>query len=327
MSGRLRVLSAAEVRRALPMTDAIAAVREAFAQLSAGRVEIPPRTRMRLGSDRAHALVMPGYAPEARRLGVKVVALHQDNAGRGLPYIHASMLLLDAADGRPLALLDAATLTALRTGAASGLATELLARADSRVAVIFGAGTQARTQLEAVCAVRPIERALVFDPDTGRSARYAEQMGARLGIPVSVAGSPAVVSEADVVCTATTSLTPVFPDADLRHGSHVNAIGAYRPDMRELPAETLRRCRLFVDSREACLEEAGDVMAAIRDGVIRSDHVEAELGELVERPPAARAPGDVTVFKSVGSAAQDLFAAQRALVNAEGAGLGSVVDV
>jgi ornithine cyclodeaminase/alanine dehydrogenase-like protein (mu-crystallin family) len=324
---RLRVLSASEVRRALPMAEAVAAMKEAFRELSAGAAVVPPRARIRVEERGGDVLVMPAYSPAAGRVGLKVITLFERNREIGLPFIQAVVLVIDAATGAPAALMDGTALTAVRTGAASGAATDLLARPDVRKAAIFGAGLQARAQLEAVRAVRPIAEVAVFDPDRGRAVEFAARAARELGLTASAAATPAeALAGADVVCTATTAVTPVFADADLAPGSHVNAVGSYKPRVREIPSETVARALVFVDQREAAWEEAGDLIMPLEAGLITRDHVLAELGEVVAGTrPGRRGPGDVTLFKSVGLAVQDLAAAARALANAEKLGLGSSV--
>jgi len=223
--------------------------------------------------------------------------------------------------------MDGTYLTALRTGAASGAATDLLARPDAHVAAVFGAGAQGRTQLEAVCQVRDIHRAWVFDVNTEAAARYADEMrsrGGRIPNDVRVASSPTeAVREADVICTATTSRAPVFADGDLRPGVHINAIGAFTPQMQEIPGEAVRRARVVVGSREACWAEAGDLIIPRDQGLITESHVYAELGEIVAGVKPGRASADeVTLFKSVGNAVQDVSVAREVLIQAEQLGLG-----
>ncbi|HID88469.1 MAG TPA: hypothetical protein EYP52_01970, partial [Anaerolineae bacterium] len=274
-------------------------------------------------------LFMPGYLAEDDRMAVKIVSVFNDNPAKGLPLIHALVVVVDAETGAPTAVMDGTYLTALRTGAASGAATDLLAREDARVAAIFGAGVQGRTQLEAVCAVRPIETAWVYDVDPERAATYAKEMADRLGIPIHVASTPAeAVRAADVICTATTAAAPVFDDADVRPGTHINAIGAYTPQMQEIPAETVVRAKVVIDHREASLAEAGDLIIPLQQGLIAEDHIWAELGEIAAGlKPGRTDPGEITLFKSVGVAVQDVAAAAAVLEAAKRLGLGVEVPL
>jgi ornithine cyclodeaminase/alanine dehydrogenase-like protein (mu-crystallin family) len=325
MERRLRFLSARDVARALPMRDAVEAMKEAFRQISAGEAVAPPRTHIAVESPPGDALFMPAYVPATGKMGLKIVTLFGDNAARGLPRIQALMIVLDAITGSPLAVMDGTSLTAIRTGAASGAATDLLARPDATVVAIFGAGPQAKTQLEAVCAVRPIRRAMIFDPGTERAEALATEMAPRLGIPVLAARSPAeALAGADIVCAATTSVEPVFADHDVAPGTHINAVGSYKPTVREIPAETVRRARVVVDHRPAALAEAGDIIIPMKQGLIEKDHICAELGEIVAGLKKGReSTQQVTLFKSVGVAVQDIAAANRILAAAERLNLGT----
>lgn len=305
-----RYHSAEDIRRTVAMADAIKAVSEALADLSTGRAIVPPRTSLEVPESRTTALVMPAYLPRTGRLGVKLISLCEDNPARGLPLAQAVTILMDAETGVPLAVLDAGYLTAVRTGAASGAATDALAPAGARVAAIFGAGVQGRTQLEAIAAVRSLRKAIVFDVDAGAAAAFAKEMSARLGLEVEPAASPAALREADIVSTATTSVAPVFADGDLKPGVHINAIGSYKPHVREVPGETVRRAAVFVDDRRSALEEAGDLILPIREGLIDESHVRAEIGEvLAGLKPGRRAGDELTLFKSVGNAVLDLAVA------------------
>ncbi len=322
------VLSAQDVRQALPMVEAITAMKQAYAALSAGRAEMPLRARLPIHPHDAVSLFMPAFVQgeTAAALAVKVVSVFPHNIERGLPLIHAAVLVLEADTGRPLALLEGSALTAIRTGAGAGAATDLLARPDSHVAAIFGAGAQARTQLEAICVTRPIKRVWVYDPNPQRAALFVAEMSGQGNIPqdVRTAVSPQqAVAPADIICAATTSLTPVFADADLRPGVHINAVGSYTPEMQEIPAATVARALVVVDSRAACLAETGDLRQPIADGLFTADHIHAEVGELVLGQRSGRASAaQITYFKSVGVAVQDALAAQLALANAQKMGLG-----
>lgn len=305
-----RYYPAEEIRRSLAMADAIKAVREALAELSTGRAVVPARTSLEVPGRRTTALIMPAYLPRTERIGVKLISLCEDNPPKGLPLAQAVTILMDADIGTPLAVLDAGFLTAVRTGAASAVATDALAPKGARVAAIFGAGVQGRTQLEAIAAVRALQKALVFDVDAGAAGVFAEEMSARLGLEVEPADSPAALREADIVSTATTSAAPVFADRDLRPGVHINAIGSYKPHVREVPAETVLRARVFVDDRRSALEEAGDLIIPIREGLIDKSHIRAEIGEVLAGLKPGRASDDeTTLFKSVGNAVLDLAVA------------------
>lgn len=306
----LRYIGAEEIRGRLAMPEAIRAAKEALAEFSTGRALAPPRTSLEIPGLRTTALVMPAYLPRTGRIGLKLISLCEGNPARGLPLAQALTVVMDAERGTPLAVLDAGHLTAVRTGAAAGAATDALARGDARVAAIFGAGVQGRTQLEAIAAVRPLRKAYVFDVDAGAAAAFAAEMESKLGIEVEPSASPAALREADIVSTATTSAAPVFADGDLKPGVHINAIGSYKPHIREVPGETVRRAAVFVDDRRSALEEAGDLIIPIREGLVGEDHIRAEIGEvLAGLKPGRRSVDEVTLFKSVGNAVLDLAVA------------------
>jgi ornithine cyclodeaminase len=328
---KLRILSGADVVRALPMADAIAAMKDAFRQLSTGKAAMPLRPRIEVPAHEGTSLFMPALLAESGDLGIKVVSIFNNNPAKGLPLIYAAVLVLDSETGRPAALLEGGSVTAIRTGAGSGAATDVLARPDAQVAAILGSGVQARTQLEAVCTVRPIREVRVYSPNAERAAAFARAMAGQGPIPVQVraVASPAeAVTGADVICAATTSATPVFDGRDLKPGAHVNGVGSYTPTMQEVDVETVRRSLVVIDSRTSARAEAGDLIIPLQSGEITEDHIHAELGEILAGTKAGRAgPGQITYFKSCGVAVQDAAAARRALDNAERFGLGSVVDL
>lgn len=323
----MRLLSADDVRRAAPMVAAIDAVEAAFVSLSAGYAEVPLRAHIETPERSATSFFMPARlaGPGGAALGLKVVSVFPQNIGRGEPSIYALVTLLDPATGRPAAVLDGTYLTALRTGAGSGVATRHMARPDSRVLVLFGAGAQSLSQALAVCAVRPIERIWLVNRTRDRAQLLAARMrtaGIELDIRIAPSAEQAL-AEADVVCTATSSPTPLFDDGAVRPGTHINGIGSYKPSMAELPAATVARARVVVDQRQAAWAEAGDLVQARDAGLIDERHVVAELGEVAAgATPGRTGPEEITFFKSVGNAVQDVAVAALALAHAEELGLG-----
>ena len=308
----LLYLSAEDIRTALPMSEAIEAMRDAFAQLANEQVTLPVRECIRASGWNGVNLVMPCHSTAADMFSLKTVTVFNDNPGRGLPRIQGLLILTDGETGSHLAVMDGTSLTAIRTGAVSGLATDLLAAPGASVVAIFGAGVQARTQLEAVCAVRAIEQAKVYDPDRGAAERFAEEMTARLNVAVKRAGTvAAALADAQVVCTATSSPSPVFTDQDLPPNVHINAVGAYTPETAEIPAATVCRSYVVVDQVAAALDEAGDLLQPLKQNLIDPSHFQIELGQVVTgRAPARKHTGDITLFKSVGVAIQDLCASE-----------------
>ncbi len=304
-------LSRMDVQALVSMERAIELVKLAFVDLSAKRATAPIRTAIEIVPGSATTLVMPAFVPAADALGVKVVSVIAANAERGLPTITSVVCLIDPDTGSPLAVLDGAYLTALRTGAVSGAATDLLARPEVKTLTLIGAGAQAVMQAVAVAAVRQLERIVVVARDQSRLDRFHETMesewpaiAAKIETTTDVARA---VREADVICCATTSKTPVFDDADVRPGTHINGVGSFTSSMREIPSATVARALVVVDQREAAMEEAGDLIIPIAAGEIDESHIAGELGELVSGSVRGRQhAGQVTVFKSVGNAVQDM---------------------
>jgi alanine dehydrogenase len=326
------VLTRSQIRELVPMLDAIELMKTAFTELSAGRTVSPLRTVISLGDREGDALFMPAYVPAMDALGLKTVSVFRRNPERGLPVIHAIVGLVDPQTGQPLAIMDGTYLTALRTGAVSGAAADLLARGDSHVLTAIGAGAQGVTQIAAICAVRPIERVIAVDVSEAALERLRQTLGndwpeieSRLE---TTTDSGAAVREADIICTATTSRTPVFRDEDVRPGTHVSAVGAYTLEMQELPAGTVARATVVVDSVDAALAEAGDLIIPLRDGVVSREHFARELGMVASGTAPARASAEeITLFKSVGNAVQDVVVARRAVDRARERGLGIEIDL
>jgi ornithine cyclodeaminase len=327
----LRILDADAVRQALPMAEVVAAMKRAFGLLSAGAVSMPLRTRVEIPDQEATTLFMPAYGGAGAGLAVKIVSVFPHNPERGRPTIHAVVIVLDPESGAVTALLEGAALTAIRTGAASGAATDLLARKDSQTAAVFGSGAQARTQLEAVCTVRKIRTAWVCGIDPPGLEAFAREMAGRGPCPADlrIAATPEeALAEADIVCTATTSATPVFDGRSVRPGTHINAIGSYTPQMQEIDGDLVARSLVVVDSRKAALVESGDLILPMRQGRLREDMIHGELGDIVNGVLPGRTREDqITLFKSVGVAIQDAVAASAALQRAAELGLGRLAQL
>ncbi len=320
------ILTRTQIKSLLTMTDAIRAVEDGFRQLAAGQVVMPQRAATPLAPYNGLHLSMPAFVGgDPGALSVKLVAVYPDNpAHHGLPMIQGLLLLHDATNGKPLALMDAEHLTAVRTGAASGVATRYLARPDAMTVTLFGAGAQ----LAAVCAVRPIRRAWVLTRTGQREAEFCARMADELALEVTATHDVRLAVEtADILCTATNAQTPLFDGAWLRPGVHINAIGAYTRTMRELDAVAISRSRLFVDHHTAAQTEAGDILLAIAEGAIMYSHIAGELGDVVTGQIAGRLQAaDITIFKSVGLAMQDAVTAARVYALAVAQGVGTEVD-
>jgi ornithine cyclodeaminase/alanine dehydrogenase-like protein (mu-crystallin family) len=318
------ILSATDVRATADMASVIVAVRQAYIEFSDGRAVVPIRTPIAFG-DAGITLYMPGYSPGAGAAVMKIVSVFPGNPSRGLPTIMAVALLTDTETGEPLAIMEAASITALRTGAASGVATDLLARADSRTLALIGAGAQAHTQLDAILAVRQIESVRVYDRDPSRAAAFVAASAARYHIAFEAsATADGAVDGADVVVAATTSRAPVFDGARLSPGAHVNGMGSSTLDAQEVGPDAVRRMdKIVVDSREAAMAEAGDLVVPMRQGLIPQTAIYAELGEIAAgRMPGREREDELTLFKAVGIAVLDLFTAKLAYERALVAGAG-----
>ncbi len=304
----LVVLDHAALRARLSMSAAIDALEAAFADDA-----ITAPRRLHLSAPNGDLLVMPATGPDGA--GVKLVTVTPANAGRDLPLVQGLYVLFDASTGTPRALVDGAALTGLRTAAVSGLATRHLARADASRMVVFGAGTQARTHVEAMCAVRAVDHVTVVSRSPGPATALVEAirstgLEADVGSPGEVAGA---VARADLVCTTTTSDHPVVAGADLPPGVHVNAVGAYRPTSRELDTAAILACRVVVEERAAALAEDGDLAIPIAEGAMAPDHVVADLAELVAGAQVRRHDDDRTLLASVGLSREDLAVVAAAL--------------
>jgi len=309
MSNEILVLSHDEVAELLSMPEAIDLMRRAFQSLSEGKSVAPVRTQLPINK-KSVSLFMPVVDTDLGYFSLKTVSVFPGNVDLNIPLINGSLMLFNAKTGVPCAVMDAEFLTALRTGAGSGLATSLLAPVDSSVCGVFGSGRQAETQLEAVAAVRPIRTALVFARNKERMRSFSEKMSRLLNIEVRPAVGLNELNLCDVVCTATTSPVSVFEDQQLKRPVHINAIGTFQPHTTEIPLSTVVKSWLVVDQREACMTEAGEIAMLLKTAQIRPDHVQAELGELVSGSVVLpKQLPDCTLFKSVGNAVQDLYTA------------------
>lgn len=315
----MRLLTRNDVQRAIRMPDAIESVRQAYIALSTKRANIPARAAISFPAHEGVSLFMPGYLPgddtHKETVAIKIVSVHDRNPARGLDRINALVAVFDPETGLPLALMEAGYLTALRTGAGAGVATDLLARKDASRLALFGAGVQARTQLMAVAAVRSLRQCRIFSPHPEKSEAMILELRPLLhsSVELLLARTPAeAVEDADIVCTATNSAIPVFDGTALQPGTHISAIGTYQPERREVDAATLKRCsKIVVDAMEGAMSEAGDLLIPIQHGDIQESHIYAEIGEIAAGlKPGRETETEITFFKSVGNAAQDVAVAE-----------------
>jgi ornithine cyclodeaminase len=323
------IVTEAEVPALLPMPACIDAMAEALATVARGDAVLPLRTLVRLPDQSGILGLMPAYLGSPRSVGIKVVTVMPGNHGTDLDAHQGVVLLFEADRGRLLAIVDATSITAVRTAAVSGAATRLLARKEAGDLAILGAGTQARSHLEAMHAVRTLRRVRLWSKTAERARALARRESERLAIPIEVAltGREAVEG-ADLICTTTSAREPILLGEWIAEGAHVNAVGACFPTARELDTPAVARSRLFVDRRESALNEAGDFLIPKSEGAIGDDHIVGEIGDLVTgNLEGRRSPRDVTLFKSLGLAVEDLAAAHLIYRNALAGGAGRTVEM
>jgi ornithine cyclodeaminase/alanine dehydrogenase len=323
------LLSREDVIKVLDMSDCMDVVEKAFAELANGTAILP--LRIGITPPDGLSLYMPAYLKELGALACKVVTVYKNNPKKhNLPTVIGKVLLQDPATGDVICIMDGGYLTAVRTGAASGVATKYLARADKgQVAGIFGAGVQAKMQLWAVAVAREISEAYVYDISDEAVANFIKEMGTKLKLDIKKAVTPdEILQKADVICAATSSATPIFDGVKVREGSHINGIGSHTPNARELDTTIVKRSKFIADSYEACLKEAGDIMIPIQEGALDKTHMFAELGEVVTgKKPAREDKNEITLFKSNGLAIQDVATAKLVYDRAKAAGVGANVDL
>lgn len=311
MPQRFRLLTEAHVSALLPLADLIAAMETALARFSAGEVLQPVRSVLMVGPQKAYFGLMPAYVADPPQLGAKIVTVFGDNHARGLPSHLATILLLDPDTGALIALMDGRYITEARTAAVSAVSARHLARPEASTLAILGAGVQARSHLEAIAAVRPIRHARIWSPTASSRERFVAEMSGHVPAALTAAASAeAAVRGADIVVLVTSSPTPVLDHAWVAPGTHVISVGACRPDQREMDPALVAAGRLVVDSRAAALVESGDVVGGIAEGRFSAAHVTGELGDIVRGALAGRASADeITIFKSLGMAVEDVVAA------------------
>lgn len=325
----VRIVTQSEVPRLLPMRECVGLMAEVLRSLARGDAVQPLRTVLSVPDGGGLLASMPAYLGAPRALGVKVITVTPANHGTPFDSHQGAVLLFEAEHGSLVAIVDATSITTIRTAAVSAAATDALARKGAASAAILGSGVQAAAHLEALRVVRPIVRARVWSRSFEHAVAFAARESARHGIRVDAARSARdAVEGAEVVCVATSAREPVLHGAWIAPGAHVNAVGACVPTHRELDSEAVRRSRLFVDRRESALHEAGDILIPIQEGVIAADHIVGEIGEvLIGRIPGRRSDEEVTLFKSLGLAVEDLAAAHRIHANAEANRSGASVDL
>lgn len=322
------ILNLEEVSAVLNMKDCIEIVEKAFAELARGTADMPMRSNIKPPG--GLSLYMPAYLKEMKALACKVVTVYKDNPNmHDLPTTIGKVLLQDPETGDVTCVMDGGFLTAMRTGAASGVATKYLARDEKGMtAGIFGTGVQAQMQLWAVCAVRDITKAWAYDTNREASENFAKLMSEKHKIDIIIANAPEEVLQADIICTATSSPTPIFDGTQVKNGTHINGIGSHTPNARELDTEIVKRAKFIGDSKEACFNEAGDIIIPVNDGEILESKYYADLGEVVIGSKDGREnDSEITIFKSNGLAIQDAATAKLVFDKAIENGIGTAIKI
>lgn len=305
------IVNQAQVRELLPMGECIDVMDEVLRDLSEGGCILPLRQIMWLKQKTGALGMMPSYWKRADVIGLKAVTFFPANEGTELDSHQGAVLLYDGKRGTLQAMIDATAITAIRTAAVSGVATRALARDDAKMLAIIGSGVQASTHLDAMLQSRSISRVRVFSKTLEQAAAFADREGAKHGIAIeSVSSAQDAVANADIICTATSSQVPVLQSEWIAPGTHINAIGSSIATARELDGLTVKQSRLFVDRRESTLNESGDFLMAKAEGLIDDDHILAEIGEvLTGRATGRQSKTEITLFKALGLAVEDLAAA------------------
>ena len=328
------ILKESDISSMISMSDIIEADKEALSIYSSHKSNIPLRSNLNIPEYNGQCLFMNGYAAPAKALGVKIVSVYPENINKNLTSVPATMVLVDAETGMVNSLIDGTYLTRLRTGAISGLATDILARKDSKIFALFGTGGQAVTQLEAVLTVRKIEEVRVFDLFQDRAQEFAKKMSEKFSKKFNVKiiaaeSSDAAVDNADIITTVTTSKKPVFDANKVKKNVHINGVGSYTPEMVEIPGDILVKAnKIYVDTRDGAVNESGDLITPIKNGLINKEKINGELGEVINGLIKGRENDDeMTFFKTTGSAVLDLVAAQKIYEMAKAKGVGQMVDL
>lgn len=323
------VLSETQVKSLIDIDELIATLEKAHTQYSTGKAVMPVRLVVPLPQIQGRITSMPGFLKEDRALGMKVVTYFQENPKRSLPAILATILLFSADTGKLIATVDGSYITAIRTACASAMATKALANGQTPVLGILGAGVQARAHIQALTRVRSIQRIKIYSPTGTSAAGVKKDMEPAVKVAIDVVPSAEeAVHNADLVVTATTAKEPVVKSEWMKPGIHINAVGSHRPDAREIDGATLARSKIVVDSREAIMAECGDILLALKDKAIDESHIHGEIGEILAGTKAGReSSGEVTLYKSVGIAIQDVAAANLVYRKALERGTGTTVEI
>jgi ornithine cyclodeaminase len=324
----IRVLRGHQVRALLPMSECIELMHRTMTAVSEGRAVLPLRSVLVMPNGRGMMGNMPGFLADPECFGVKLVSLMPHNKPPQYSSHLGLVLLFESAHGRPVALLDAAEITAIRTAAASGLATRLLARADAGDLALLGAGEQAQSHLAAMLAVRTLRRVRVWARDAGKATAFATAESARHGVAIETSATvQKAVAGADIICTLTKAREPILLGDWLMPGIHLNVVGSSIATAAEIDTAAVVKARFFVDYRDSTIHEGGEYLRALRAQAITPDHILAEIGEVANgSKPGRQSANDVTLYKSLGIAPQDLAAAHYILEQARARGVGQIIE-
>lgn len=327
------LLTKEDIQKIFSMKDAIDAVKTAFKLYSEGKSVVPLRTNIDVPKFQGQSLFMPGYVEDLNSLGIKIVSVFPKNVEKNIAAVPAKMILLDGTTGDVCCIMDGTYLTQLRTGAGSGAATDILSNKDSKIGALIGTGGQARCQLEAMLSVRALEEVRVFSLEYEKSCEFAENVqgefenyGTKI-IPVKT--SDEAVCDADIITAVTTSKNPVFDGKKVKKGAHINGVGSYTPNMQELDEYIVSKAEgLYVDSKEAVLSEAGDILIPLKKGLIKEDRINGEIGELItEKIKGRRSKEDITIYKTVGISVMDIVTAYKIYDKAQKMGIGVFANI
>jgi ornithine cyclodeaminase/alanine dehydrogenase len=325
----MRILKKEDIKKIITVKEAIEIMKRTFSQIYRKEVVVPERTLINIEDQKGTMIFMPAYLSKNKALGAKIIGVFPENYLKRIPTISGIILLHDVETGIVLSMMDAQYITSLRTGATSALATDFLARKDSEEIGVFGAGVQAKSQMDALLEVRNIKIAKIYDPNQEKSRKLSEEMNSLNGSRChfcSVSSPKKAIINSDIIITATTSRSPLFDGALIKEGTHLNVIGSFKPQFREVDDTTIKRAKIFVDSRSHCLKEAGDILIPLKKGLISKRKICAELGELISGKKKGRVNDrEITLFKSVGIAAQDLAIAQWVYEKAEEKDIGELI--
>jgi alanine dehydrogenase len=323
------LLSETQVQDLIDIDELIAALEQAHVQYSTGKAVMPVRLVVPLPQIHGRITSMPGFLDDDKALGMKVVTYFQDNPKQGLPAILATIMLFSVETGKMIAAMDGSYITAIRTACASAMATKALANPQTPVLGILGAGVQARAHIQALARVRKLEKIKIYSPSDSSAAAVKKEMTSQVHTAIEVVKSAEeAVRNADILVTATTAKEPILKQEWLKPGVHINAVGSHRPDAREIDGQTMARAKIVVDSREAIMAECGDVLLAIKDGAITVESIHGEIGEvLAGAKPGRRSADELTLYKSVGIAIQDVATANLVYQKAIERGVGTTVDI